>query len=43
MSILPGFAGAEVDDVDAPDVDVEEETWLNGGFVDEETEDFPFI
>jgi len=39
-----GFAGAdEADDVDAPEMEVEEEAWLNGGFVEDETDDFPFI
>jgi hypothetical protein len=45
MSILPGFAGTDVDDevVDAVETEVEEEAWLDGGFVEDETDDFPFI
>jgi hypothetical protein len=38
------FVGADdvEDDVDMPEMDVEEEVWLNGGFVNDETDDFPF-
>lgn len=45
MSILPGFAGADVDDevVEAAETEFEEEVWLKGGFVEDEKEDFPFI
>jgi hypothetical protein len=41
-TLVAAFEDAD-DDVDAPEIEADDEAWLNGGFVEAETDDFPFI